>query len=117
MAIIRRTIEVEASAENLYEVVFDIERYPFFLTWCDSSEILSRSSTSLKSEIKFFRIIYSYIKLSIRYTRGYFLFNVPLFILRKILAPMGTTEAMEFLLDKMDKTKTNADFFQSMGTK
>ena len=41
MAIIRRTIEVEASAENLYEVVFDIERYPFFLTWCDSSEILS----------------------------------------------------------------------------
>ena len=41
MAIIRRTIEVEASAEKLYEVVFDIEQYPSFLTWCDSSEILS----------------------------------------------------------------------------
>ena len=40
-----------------------------------------------------------------------------IFILRKILAPMGTTEAMEFLLDKMEPTKTNADFFQSMGTK
>ena len=39
------------------------------------------------------------------------------FILRKILAPMGTTEAMEFLLDKMKNTKTNNDFFQSMGTK
>ena len=39
------------------------------------------------------------------------------FILRKILAPMGTTEAMEFLLDKMSDTKTNSDFFQSMGTK
>tara|TARA_Y100000590_G_C15675348_1_gene997791 strand:- start:237 stop:1493 length:1257 start_codon:yes stop_codon:yes gene_type:complete len=39
------------------------------------------------------------------------------FILRKILAPMGTTEAMEFLLDKMHDTKTNAEFFQSMGTK
>ena len=39
------------------------------------------------------------------------------FILRKILAPMGTTEAMEFLLEKMGTTKTNADFFQSMGTK
>ncbi len=39
------------------------------------------------------------------------------FILRKILAPMGTTEAMEFLLDKMKDTKTNNDFFQSMGTK
>ena len=41
MAIIKRTIEVEASAEKLYEVVFDIEQYPSFLTWCDSSEILS----------------------------------------------------------------------------
>ena len=41
MAIIQRTIEVEASADKLYEVVFDIEQYPTFLTWCDSSEILS----------------------------------------------------------------------------
>ena len=40
-----------------------------------------------------------------------------IFILRKILAPMGTTESMEFLLDKMKNTKTNNDFFQSMGTK
>ena len=39
-----------------------------------------------------------------------------IFILRKILAPMGVTEAMEFLLDKMKDTKTNSDFFQSMGT-
>jgi transcription termination factor Rho len=30
---------------------------------------------------------------------------------------MGSTEAMEFLLDKMKNTKTNSDFFQSMGTK
>ncbi len=40
-----------------------------------------------------------------------------IFILRKILAPMGSTEAMEFLLEKMKDTKTNNDFFQSMGTK
>ena len=40
-----------------------------------------------------------------------------IYILRKILSPMGTTEAMEFLLDKMKNTKTNNDFFQSMGTK
>jgi transcription termination factor Rho len=39
------------------------------------------------------------------------------FILRKILSPMGTTESMEFLLDKMKNTKTNSEFFQSMGTK
>ena len=41
MTIIERTIEIEGSVEKLYEVVFDIERYPSFLTWCDSSEILS----------------------------------------------------------------------------
>ena len=41
MAIIERTIEVEASAEKLYAIVADIECYPSFLTWCDSSEILS----------------------------------------------------------------------------
>ena len=38
-----------------------------------------------------------------------------IFILRKILAPMGTTEAMEFLLDKMHGTKTNEEFFSTMG--
>ena len=41
MAIIERIIEIEVSAEKLYEVVSDIESYPSFLTWCDSSEILS----------------------------------------------------------------------------
>ena len=41
MATIERIIKVESSAEKLYEVVSDIERYPSFLTWCDSSEILS----------------------------------------------------------------------------
>jgi len=38
-----------------------------------------------------------------------------IFILRKILAPMGTTEAMEFLLEKMTGTKGNTEFFSSMG--
>ena len=42
MATIERIIEVEASAEKLYQIVSDIESYPSFLTWCDSSEILSK---------------------------------------------------------------------------
>lgn len=37
-----------------------------------------------------------------------------IWILRKVLAPMNTVEAMEFLLDKMKGSKNNADFFQSM---
>lgn len=35
-------------------------------------------------------------------------------VLRRILAPMGAQEAMEFLLEKLRETKNNADFFQSM---
>ncbi len=37
-----------------------------------------------------------------------------MWVLRRILMPMGVTDAMEFLLDKMKHSKTNADFFQSM---
>ncbi|MBB4351465.1 transcription termination factor Rho [Rhizobium cellulosilyticum] len=39
-----------------------------------------------------------------------------IFVLRRILAPMGTTDAIEFLIDKLKQTKNNADFFDSMNT-
>ena len=38
------------------------------------------------------------------------------FVLRRILAPMGTTDAIEFLIDKLRQTKSNGDFFDSMNT-
>ncbi len=37
-------------------------------------------------------------------------------ILRKILQPMGTIDAMEFLMSKLQATKTNADFFDTMNS-
>ncbi|MBV9569697.1 MAG: transcription termination factor Rho [Alphaproteobacteria bacterium] len=37
-----------------------------------------------------------------------------MYVLRRILAPMGTTDAVEFLLDKLRSSKNNADFFDSM---
>jgi len=39
-----------------------------------------------------------------------------MYMLRRILNPMGTMDAMEFLLDKLKQTKNNDDFFQSMNT-
>lgn len=39
-----------------------------------------------------------------------------IFVLRRILAPMGTTDAIEFLIDKLKQTKNNGDFFESMNT-
>jgi transcription termination factor Rho len=38
------------------------------------------------------------------------------FVLRRILNPMGTMDAIEFLLDKLRQTKSNGDFFDSMNT-
>src|ERR1700761_7111303 len=39
-----------------------------------------------------------------------------MYVLRRILAPMGTVDAIEFLLDKLRQSKTNSDFFDSMNT-
>jgi transcription termination factor Rho len=39
-----------------------------------------------------------------------------MYVLRRILAPMGTIDAIEFLLEKLRQSKTNDDFFESMNT-
>jgi len=35
-------------------------------------------------------------------------------VLRKVLTPLSPVEAMELLLDKMSKTKSNAEFLSAM---
>ena len=37
-----------------------------------------------------------------------------MWMLRRILGPMGMSDAMEFLVDKLKSTKTNSEFFDSM---
>jgi transcription termination factor Rho len=37
-----------------------------------------------------------------------------MWILRKLLHPMEELQAMEFLLERLKSTKTNAEFFESM---
>jgi transcription termination factor Rho len=39
-----------------------------------------------------------------------------MYVLRRILIPMGTVDAIEFLLDKLKQTKNNDDFFDQMNT-
>ena len=39
-----------------------------------------------------------------------------MYVLRRILTPMGTTDAIEFLLGKLKHTKSNKEFFDSMNT-
>ncbi len=40
-----------------------------------------------------------------------------MYVLRRILNPMGTVDAIEFLIDKLTKTKQNSEFFDSMNTR
>lgn len=37
-----------------------------------------------------------------------------IYVLRRILNPMGTSDAIDFLLDKLKQTKTNDEFFEAM---
>ncbi len=39
-----------------------------------------------------------------------------MYVLRRILNPMGTMDAIEFLIDKLKQTKNNGEFFDSMNT-
>ena len=39
-----------------------------------------------------------------------------MYVLRRILNPMGTMDSIEFLLDKLKQTQSNDDFFDSMNT-
>ena len=39
-----------------------------------------------------------------------------MWVLRKVVSPMNTIEAMEFVLDKIKNTKNNSDFFENMNS-
>jgi transcription termination factor Rho len=39
-----------------------------------------------------------------------------MWVLRRVLIPMGTTDGMEFLLEKLRNTKNNSEFFDSMNS-
>jgi transcription termination factor Rho len=39
-----------------------------------------------------------------------------MYVLRRILNPMGTMDAIDFLLEKLRYSKSNSEFFESMNT-
>ena len=40
MKTIKRSIEIHGVYDSIYNIVADIEQYPMFLRWCESSEII-----------------------------------------------------------------------------
>jgi len=39
-----------------------------------------------------------------------------IWVLRKVFSPLSTVESMELLVEKLDKTRTNAEFLNSMSS-
>lgn len=61
MARIKKSVLVSYSAQQMFDLVDDVERYSEFLPWCSGTEVLSRDSRITRATIK---INYHHIKQS-----------------------------------------------------
>lgn len=53
---VKRSALVRHSAEQMFELVADVESYPEFLPWCRSTRLLSRTETELCGELEVSRM-------------------------------------------------------------
>ena len=51
MAEVDRSALVEYSAEQMFDLVNDVEAYPQFLPWCNNAEVLEKSDEQLKGKV------------------------------------------------------------------
>ena len=51
MARVERSALVGFSAEQMFDLVNDIDRYPDFLPWCGGAEILNQSDTEIEATV------------------------------------------------------------------
>ena len=63
MALVERSVLVSYSAERMYELVDDVERYPEFLPWCGGTQVELRDAEVTRASI---RIDYHGIKQSFK---------------------------------------------------
>ena len=47
----KQEIELNHKASDLYKIVLDIEKYPDYIPWCTSIEILKKEESSLKANM------------------------------------------------------------------
>lgn len=51
MSTIRRSMQVPYSAEQMYSLVNDVEKYPEFLPWCEACNILNKESEVMTASV------------------------------------------------------------------
>lgn len=52
MAVVHKTVLINYSAEQMFNLVDKVEDYPQFLPWCGGVEVSERSDDSLTAKIK-----------------------------------------------------------------
>ena len=52
MTIVQKSALVKFSAQQMFEIVDDIEAYPEFLPWCSGSRILKREGDIVEAEVQ-----------------------------------------------------------------
>ncbi|ESQ08420.1 MAG TPA: type II toxin-antitoxin system RatA family toxin [Chromatiaceae bacterium] len=56
MAVVKKSALVRHSAEQMFQLVADVEGYPRFLPWCHATELLSRTEDQLCGQIEVARM-------------------------------------------------------------
>lgn len=51
MPSVNKSVEVPFSAAQMFALVYDMERYPEFVSWCESAEIIERTDTSVTARL------------------------------------------------------------------
>ena len=48
---VQKSVLVLHSAEQMYQLVIDVERYPEFLPWCDLGRVIWQNETGMEAEV------------------------------------------------------------------
>ena len=48
---IQKSVLIWHSAEQMYQLVIDVERYPEFLPWCDLGRVIWQNETGMEAEV------------------------------------------------------------------
>ncbi len=51
MKTVHKSILIWYSAQEMYELVIDVERYPDFLPWCDRGRVIEQDETGMTAEV------------------------------------------------------------------
>lgn len=52
MPVVSKQALVPHTAEQMYQLINQVEHYPLFLPWCQATEILSQSAQEMKAKVK-----------------------------------------------------------------